>query len=105
MIGSSHFEAWFEANTTAIEILDQWEVLDANELSPIVGKLRRQLDGFLEAFPGEWPRKERLLAHVGALAQNLSAGHKAKCRSDVRDLLLADLPELFKYLLTKAGPL
>lgn len=104
-MGSSHLDAWIEANTTAIEILDQWEVLDADELSLIAGKLRRQLDGFFDVVPAEWPRKQRLLAHVGALAKNLSAGNKAKCRSDVRDLLLADLPELFKYLLTKAGPI
>lgn len=105
MIGTREFETWLEANMTALEIRDKWEVLEASELSPIVLKLRRQLDPFFDLFPNDWPRKQQLFRHVGEMCKALSSDHKEKCRSDIHDLLHADLPELFKHILKKCASL
>ncbi|MDD1016856.1 hypothetical protein [Pseudomonas rubra] len=95
------FEAWRSANETALAIHRKWEDLDPDELGAMVLKLRRELDPFFDWFPAGWYRKEQLLAHVGAMASNLSSANKESCHRDINDLVYADMPALFTHLLTE----
>lgn len=99
MNGIELLRAHLHLSDKALDIHRKWEDLDAQELLPLALELKALGLSTLASSGEGWGRRVDTVRHLGFLVTRLEQGQKELCRSDIDDLIYADLPALGSHLL------
>lgn len=99
MITIDHLEACHCATKLALKIHGAWKDEDQPKLLEQSLQLKGMIEPFFALIVGEWPRQQNLKRHAGVLCLNLEKGRQEDSKSDIDDLVYADLPALTTQLL------
>lgn len=88
----------------AIELFNLFEDSKPNELLRHNESLSDEVDKLINVSELDWSKCKNLGRHLKFLSHYLSSGDKKSCLADIRDILIYDLPEVFRNLIIKSNP-
>ncbi|KPB51334.1 Unknown protein sequence [Pseudomonas coronafaciens pv. oryzae] len=98
MTGISSLKEYHQAYKLALDVHHKWDAEDERQLLKRLEALLLLVEPLYAMSGDTWHRKQNLRRHLDVMKFNLGAGEKDASRTDIDDLIYADLPALADQL-------